>query len=119
MYGRFCKETRKCGEKITNETLYSPSSGFLSARAVGKGLSIIIDHDEDTCQKLYNNECYYTIVVQGQGRKEGDISKFSITTMHSQENYFVLQEGVPVSDYVSMGSYRYYSFTIPPPNSNG
>jgi hypothetical protein len=34
-----------------------------SAKAVGKGLTIIIDHDEDACQNLYNNECYYTIVV--------------------------------------------------------
>jgi len=38
--------------------------------------------------------------------------------MHSQQNYYVLQEGVAVSDYVSMGTYRYYSFTIPPPNPN-
>jgi hypothetical protein len=40
--------------------------------------------------------------------------------MHSQENYYVLREGVAVSDYVSMGTYRYYSFTIPKtdPNDN-
>ena len=72
-----------CGTKITNETIFAKNSGFLGAKAVGKGLSIIIDHDEDSCQNLYNNECYYTVVVQGQGRTEGDISKYSITTMHS------------------------------------
>ena len=69
MYGRFCKDSRngggaiRCGSQITNETLNAKNSGFIPAKAVGKGLSIIIDHDEDSCQKLYNNECYYTIVV--------------------------------------------------------
>lgn len=69
MYGRFCKDSKsgvnKCGTQITNETVFAKNSGFLAAKAVGKGLSIIIDHDEDSCQNLYNNECYYTVVVQG------------------------------------------------------
>ena len=32
--------------------------------------------------------------------------------MHSQQNYLVLQEGQFISDYISMGTYRYYSFTL-------
>jgi hypothetical protein len=67
MYGRFCKDSKSgpltCGSKITNESLTASNSGFQPAKAVGKGLSIIIDHDEDACQNLYNNECYYTVVV--------------------------------------------------------
>ena len=67
MYASFCKDSklnpRKCTEKITNETVAIPP--FIQARAVGKGLSINIDHDEDLCQTVYNNTCYYTIVVEG------------------------------------------------------
>jgi hypothetical protein len=51
MYASFCKDSKlnpkKCTEKITNETLAKPP--YVQARAVGKGLSIIIDHDEDLC----------------------------------------------------------------------
>jgi len=38
--------------------------------------------------------------------------------MHSQQNYYILKEGQPVSDYVNLGTYRYYSFTIAPPHNN-
>ena len=86
MYASFCKDSkinlRKCTENISNETILK--APYLQARAVGKGLSIIIDHDEDMCQKVYNNECYYTLVVQGQSKSVGDLSKYSITSMHSQ-----------------------------------
>ena len=118
MYASFCKDSklnpRKCTEKITNETVAKPP--YIQARAVGKGLSINIDHDEDLCQTVYNNTCYYTIVVEGQSKSVGDLAKYSITSMHSQQNYYVLQEGQSISDYITMGTYRYYSFTIPPPN---
>jgi len=34
---------------------------------------------------------------------EGDITKFSINILNNQQNYYVLQEGKLVNDYVEEG----------------
>ena len=78
MYAAFCEESKtpkKCGNKVSDKDL---AKNFQAAKAVGKGLSLLIDHDENTCQKKYEGECYYTVVIVGQGKTEGDISKYSI-----------------------------------------
>ncbi len=50
---------------------------------VGKDLSLIIDHDEKTCREEYDNECYYTIIILGQGL-ELETTKYSINVMNNQ-----------------------------------
>ena len=54
------------------------------------------------------------MIVIGQAKTDGDLTKYSVTAVHSQQNYYILQENSVISDYVNLGTYRYYSFTLPP-----
>ena len=70
MFAAFCKDSitnlTNCGEGIIKEYVTGGSAyGFLQAKAVGKGLSLQIDHDETQCLNVYNGECYYTVVLVG------------------------------------------------------
>ena len=116
MYGRFCKNSltsvSDCAKNVDVTTL--TQTGFEQAKAMGKGLGLTIDHDEATCHSKYNGECYYTIVVVGLGRNSGDVARYSIASGHSQQNFVILSESKAVNDYVEYGTYRYFSFTLPP-----
>lgn len=49
-------------------------------------LNLVMDHNERQCASEYNNECYYTVVVLGNGKDE-EYAKYTLSVMHSQENY--------------------------------
>jgi hypothetical protein len=70
-----------------------------------------IDNDERTCQDVYNGECYYIVAVIGQS-EESAITNYEVKVTHSQLNYYVLSEGSMLTDFVNLGNYRYYSFTL-------
>jgi hypothetical protein len=60
MYASFCKESKgnlsSCGDP-------SDFSKYQQAKPAGRGLSLIIDHDEGLCDTVYHGECYYTVVI--------------------------------------------------------
>jgi len=66
MFAKFCKEGKSnltaCGEGFDSK---EAQLSFQRANAVGKGLSLIIDHDEGLCATVYQGECFYTILVVG------------------------------------------------------
>jgi hypothetical protein len=42
-----------------------------------------------------------------------DFSKYSVSVIHSQNNYYTLSENDAVEDYITQHSYRYYKFSVP------
>ncbi|CDW74582.1 UNKNOWN [Stylonychia lemnae] len=115
LFAGFCseKDILKCvkAAKSFDQQNYDETSRFKKASQMTKDLNLIIDHDEEKCEKEYKRECFYAVIVQGQGG-EGEISKYSINILNSQQNYQVLQEGKLVNDYVEEGQTRLYSFSI-------
>ncbi|CDW71154.1 UNKNOWN [Stylonychia lemnae] len=108
----FCaiNSTTECKKQATVESINNPSSNFKKAQSNGQILKLVIDHDEDQCQKLFNGtNCYYVVAVHNQN---DHWVRYKLQASHNQNNHILLQERTPKLDSVEMGNYKYYKFTI-------
>ncbi|CDW91451.1 UNKNOWN [Stylonychia lemnae] len=114
LYGKFCEEKndpKKCGKIPSDEEFVQSYIDYQSGIRVGQILSITFNHDETKCKIDYSNNCYYSILVYVDQDPE-ELSTFIISASHSQRNHRVLKEGTILQDFVTINSYKYYSFTL-------
>ena len=77
-----CKKTALSYDPLNKKTSYL-NDRFKLANLMGKDVNLVIDHDEKQCRDEYQGQCYYVVVVKGQGTV-GDICKYSINIMDNQ-----------------------------------
>lgn len=91
MYAKICDDISTCAKNVVMSQVKDVQrSGFEKARTINNDLSLIIDHDEEACEKKYKGQCYYLILVQGNSMLDTDFTKYNLNVVSKQQNYYVL-----------------------------